>query len=84
MVITEPRKIKTNISNLKEGQFFKIINNDKLFIFTDVTKYDGLCGYHAICINNGHSITLTEEAIVIPIIVDEIKCSYGFKEDEEE
>ena len=84
MIITEPRRIKTHINNLKQGQFFKIINNDKIFIFTNVTKYDGLCGYHAVCINNGHDITFTEEAIVIPIIVDEIRCSYGFKEDEEE
>lgn len=84
MTISEPRRIKTPINNLKQGQFFKIVNNDKVFIFTEVTKNDGLYGYHAVCINDGKSFTFTEEAITIPLIVDEIKCSYGFKEDEEE
>lgn len=65
---------------LKEGQFFEVIGNNALYIFTYKTGYDDLNGYHATCLNNGHTITLTDKAMVMPVIIEEVKYRYGVEE----
>lgn len=70
------------ISLLKEGQFFEIIGSKTLYIFTYKTSYDDLNGYHATCLNNGHTCTFTDNAMVMPVTIEEIKYRYGFERDE--